>query len=115
MCNANRECGGNTCGSVTCPPLNELPGFVFAVGFVAALGLESADSEPGSGGVGSVREGFARIFLALLTRGSEDGGDGQKGGDEEFGTEEHREGNGGGLEVESAVDREVGSGGMKGS
>ena len=79
MGGANRERGGNTCGSVTCPPLNELPGFVFAVGFVAALGLESADSEPGSGGIGSVREGLARVFLALLTRGSEDGGDGQKG------------------------------------
>ena len=50
----------------------------------------------------SVREPLARATPITLRTGSpEDGGDGQKGGDQELSTEEHREREQGGLGVGS--------------
>ena len=60
---------------------------------VGPVGVESSDSEVSTVGVGSSSQTVARRpgFLTLYAGSSEDGGDGQEGGEQELSVEEHYE------------------------
>jgi len=60
---------------------------------VGTVRVESGDSEVSTVGVGSGPQAIASRagFLTLCAGSSEDGGDGQEGGDQELGVEEHCE------------------------
>ena len=60
---------------------------------VGTVGAESGDSEVSTVGVGSGSQTVAGCtsFLTLCAGSSEDGGDGQEGGDQELSVEEHYE------------------------
>ena len=59
---------------------------------VGTVRVESGDSEVRKVGGASSSQTVARTFrLALRAGGSEDGGDGQKGRDQELSVEEHRQ------------------------